>query len=126
MAKREAQTFEVIPSGMKMSEPAQELDDTEARYLQDVLLDYPGLVRRRGPVKAAVGFPTFTKKGCGIVGTIDPAGGYRVAILDGDAGSGRMQLISSDFSTATQINWAHNLANAPYPLVDIKPAFLGG
>lgn len=126
MATLQAQTFDAIPSGMNLAQPAHGLDDTEARYLQDVLLDYPGLVRRRGPVQAASGFPTFTKKASGIVGTINPAGSYRIGVLDGDASNGNFQALSDDFSSATAIAWAHNLANAPYPIVDAKPALLGG
>jgi len=126
MATLEAQTFDGLPSGMNLAIPQHELEDTEARYIQDALLDYPGLVRRRGPVKPAIGFPTFTKKGCGMVGTITPAGAYRIGLFDGDSGAGRFQMLSDDFASATAFTWAHNLANAPYPIVDAKPALLGG
>jgi len=126
MASLQAQTFDGLPGGMNLAQPAHTLEDTEARYLQDSLLDYPGLVRRRGPVKAASGFPTFAKKGCGIVGTITPAGTYRVGVLVGDGATGQFQMLSDDFTTSTTYDWNGTLPQAPYYAVDAKPTLLGG
>lgn len=126
MATLQAQTFDGLPGGMNLAQPAHTLDDTEARYLQDVLLDYPGLVRRRGPVQAASGFPTFAKKGCGIVGTITPAGGYRVGVLVGNNASGEFRMLSDDLASSTSFTWNGFLPQAPYYIVDTKPALLGG
>ena len=126
MATLQAQTFDGLPGGMNLAQPAHTLEDIEARYLQDTLLDYPGLVRRRGPVKAATGFPTFAKKGCGIVGTITPAGTYRVGVLVGDGATGQFQMLSDDFSTATPFTWNGILPQLPYYAVDAKPTLLGG
>lgn len=126
MATLETQTFDGLPDGMNVAQPAHTLEDTEARYLQDVLLDYPGLVRRRGPVRAAEGFPTFAKKGSAIVGTITPAGNYRIGVLVGDGSTGQFQMVSDDFSTATAFTWDHILPQSPYYIVDAKPTLLGG
>jgi hypothetical protein len=126
MAALEAQTFDGLPEGMNLAQPAHTLSDGEARYLQDALLDYPGLVRRRGPVRGASGFPTFAKKGCGIIGTITPAGGYRVGVFVGDNATGQFQMLSDDFSTATAFTWNGFLPQSPYYIVDAKPTLLGG
>jgi hypothetical protein len=126
MATLQVETFDGLPGGMNLAQPAHTLEDFEARYLQDVLLDYPGLVRRRGPVRAAAGFPTFTKKGCGIVGTITPAGNYRVGVLVGDNSTGQFQMLSDDFASAVAIPWNGTLPQDPYPIVDAKPALFGG
>lgn len=126
MATLQAQTFDGLPGGMNLAIPAHSLDDSEAKYLQDTLLDYPGLVRRRGPVRASVGFPTFTDKGCGIVGTITPAGNYRIGVLTGDSSTGEFQMLSDDFSTVTPFTWNGFLPQSPYYIVDAKPTLLGG
>jgi hypothetical protein len=52
------ETFEGTPGGMNLALPQQELDDTEARYIQDGLVDYPGLTRRRGPSARSRASPT--------------------------------------------------------------------
>lgn len=130
MATLQSQTYDGIPAGMNVAQPSFGLDDTEARYLQDVLLDYPGLVRRRGAVKAASGFATFAKKGCGIVGTITPAGTYRVGVFVGDNSTGEFQMLSDDFTTSTAFTWGMALPAAPpsnpYSIVDTKPSLMGG
>lgn len=130
MASLQTQTYEGIPGGMNLAKPAYEIADDEARYLQDVLLERPGIVRRRGPVKAAAGFATLAKKACGIAGTITPAGTYRVGVLVGDNSTGELRLLSSNFSTSVSHTWGMalpaNPPSNPYSLVDIKPTLLGG
>jgi hypothetical protein len=50
------QQFPPAPGGMNTALAGQEIDDTEAQYLQDILLDRPGLARRRGPVTVDASF----------------------------------------------------------------------
>lgn len=127
MATLETQTFDGLPSGMNLALPAHQLADTEAQYLQDTILDLPGLVRRRGPVRPISGFPTFTKKASGITGTISPAGTYRVGILSGDGSTGRFEMIDDTFSAVgATYTWNGLLPQSPYYIVDSKPALNGG
>lgn len=130
MAALQTQTFDGLAGGMNVAKPQHELGDDEARYLQDVLLDYPGFVRRRGPVQSFAGFPTFTEKGSGIFGTITPAGKYRMAVLTGDTVNGYFRMLSDDFTTYTTFNWTGALPGAPsanpYRIVDSRPSLSGG
>lgn len=125
-----SQTFEGIPDGMNTALPPQEIQDTEARYLQDILLDYPGLIRRRGPVKAATGFPTFATKISGIAHALDPTGASRLAVLHGDDSNGYAGMVSSDFTTYTDFGWNGAFPSAPpttpYRIVDAKSSLNGG
>ena len=109
------ETFEGVPGGMNLANPAQELDDTEARYLQDVLLDYPGLTRRRGPV-TPLSAATFSDKMSDFFFTFDPAGTVRIGALSGDNTKGNFEAIQADLSAKNQIPWGQNLpANPPSP-----------
>ena len=78
-----SQTFPPAPGGMNVAMAAQEIDDTEAQYLQDILLDFPGLARVRGPVQASAAIAALPRRGSGLVTTIDPAGTSRFAALTG-------------------------------------------
>jgi hypothetical protein len=124
------QTFNGIPSGMNLALAPFELADTEAQYLQDILLDKPGLTRRRGPVQAAANFPTFTEGASGMVGTINPAGSFRMALLTGNNSNGYLRMLDSTFTSYQTYNWSGALPTAPtanpYRIVDTKPALLGG
>lgn len=126
------QTYEGVPDGMNLALPGQEIQDTEAMYLQDILLDYPGLVRRRGPVQAASGFPVFTTyKTSGIATSLDPNGNTRLAVLRGDTSNAFAALLSSDFtSISTDFALPGSLPTAPtanpYRVVDAKAALNKG
>lgn len=125
------ESFDGVPGGMNLALPAQELDDTEARYLQDVLVDYPGLTRRRGPVRKVTGITNLSRKGSGIVLALNPLGQERYAVLNGDAGSGFFSVLSDDQTTVNaDLVWPHPLPtippSAPYRIVDAKPALNGG
>ena len=125
------ESFDGVPGGMNLALPAQELDDTEARYLQDVLIDYPGLTRRRGPIRKVVGSPTFSRKGTGIVMTLNPLGVDKYAVLNGDNSNGYMSVLTDDLTAvASDLAWPHPLPTSspstPYRIVDAKPALNGG
>jgi hypothetical protein len=127
MASLQSQTFDGLVSGVNLAAPAHTIDDTQARYIQDFLLDRPGLLVRRGPIREAVGFPAFTEKATGISGTINPVGGYRLAILSGDDASGNIEFLSSTFSAVDgTLAWGSTLPDNPYKLFDSKPAMGGG
>lgn len=124
------ETFEGVPGGMNLAQPAQELEDTQARYLQDILLDFPGLTRRRGPVQDIPGMVSFTAKASGFLQTLDPVGQIRLAVLTGDNASGNLEVISDDLSSKTALPWSMNLPcnppSQPYSIVDAKPSLTGG
>lgn len=124
------ETFEGVPGGMNLALPAQELDETEARYLQDVLLDYPGLTRRRGPLQQRASAITLPEKASGLFFTYDPLGTVRIGALTGTAASGFFEAFSADLTAKTQIPWGMNLPAAPptdaYAIVSAAPALKGG
>jgi hypothetical protein len=82
------ETLPGAPGGMNLAIPAQELDDTEARYIQDGLVDLPGVVRSRGPVAAAGGVVRPTNKGSGLLVCANPVGTGKFGFLHGDASNG--------------------------------------
>jgi hypothetical protein len=129
------ETFEGTPGGMNLALPQQELDDTEARYIQDGLVDYPGLTRRRGPVRKVTGIANLTRKGTGLALTLNPQGRRQVRRLNGDNSNGYFSVLSDDLTTVvSDLAWPHPLPTTPaactnatsYRIVDIKPALNGG
>lgn len=125
------QTFEGVPGGMNLALPANEIQDTEARYLQDILLDYPGLVRRRGPLTSPEGFATLTRNATGLIYTLDPAGSNRMAVLTGDNSNGYVDLLDPTFtSIKSSFPWNGALPVSPptnpYRLYDAKGTITGG
>jgi hypothetical protein len=125
------QTFDGLPGGMNLMLPPQDLDDTEARYLQDVLVDKPGLTRRRGPVTPVGGIAALTRKGSGFIITLDPQGQTRYAVLTGDTSNGFLTVYDATLSATVDLAWPFPLptdphGGHPYSLVDVKPALHGG
>lgn len=128
-----SQTLPGAPGGMNLALPAQELDDTEARYIQDALLDQPGLVRSRGPVAAIAGFPATTYRGSGIVVTVDPVGNDRYAVLNGDTTHGLFSMLNPGQTAYESYTWPYNLNSSPstsvaqaHRVMDSKPTPGGG
>lgn len=127
------QTFPPAPGGMNVALAAQEIDDTEAQYLQDILLDYPGLARERGPVTAHPTVAALPRPGTGLVTTIDPAGTSRFAAMTGTGANGYLTVWSSDLSATADITWPYALPTDPvsaaataYRLFMQSPALGGG
>lgn len=124
------ETFEGVPGGMNLALPPQGLDDSEARYLQDVLLDYPGLTRRRGGAVPMTGIASFPDKVTDFFYTFDPQGTVRIGALSGDNTKGNFEAIQADLSSSNQIPWGQNLPNnpptQPYIQSHIRPALKGG
>jgi hypothetical protein len=118
---------------MNLALPASELDDTEAQYIQDGLVDYPGLTRRRGPLRKVTGIANLTRKGSGLAMTLNPQGIDKYGVLNGDNSNGYFSVLSDDV-TAVQADlvWPHPLPTTPltpgqqYRNVDIKPSLNGG
>lgn len=126
------ETIEGLPDGMNLALPPQSIPDSAARYLQDILLDQPGFIRRRGPLDNTVeGFPTTAYKGSGVVFAQDPQGNNRLGVLNGDASHGQLSFLNSAF-TGIQGNYTWNgflptnPPNSPYYITDAKAALNNG
>lgn len=121
------------PDGMVTARAGQELQDTEAQYIQDGLVDLPGFIRRRGPVEAVSGLATLPRKGTGLVMALDPNGVDRYAVLTGDNANGYLTAFSQPLDAVTDLAWPHPLPTSPdvgtstaYRIVDAKAALNGG
>lgn len=127
------QTLPAAPGGMNVAYAAQEIDDTEAAYIQDGLLDLPGILRRRGPVQKAEGISLLPREGSAFVITTNPRGTARFAALTGDSSNGYVSVWNDDRSAVSDLAWPHALPTDPvsdagtkYRLTDTKPALGGG
>lgn len=119
--------FQGAPDGMNISLPPDEIAPTQDRYIQDGLVDKPGRVRRRGPVKNANALATLTRQAWGFVQTQDPTGAIRYAILNGSGANAKLSLLSNNASTInTEISWPTVPTVPPYPAVNVGPALNGG
>lgn len=130
----QTQTFEGSPGGMNLAVAQQEIPDHQARYIQDGLVDYPGLTRRRGPVTAVSGAATLSYKVTSFAMTLNPQGTDKYGVLNGNNSNGYFTVLN-DALTATQadLTWPHALPTDPgsgaataYRITDIKPALGGG
>jgi hypothetical protein len=126
----DTETFEGSAGGANLALPAQSLDDSEARYIQDGLTDRPGILRRRGPVTPVPNVVAHTHKGCGLFGAIDPKGDFILAAPTGDASNGFISLYSADRTTKVDVAWPFALPvdppTTPARIVDAKPLLNGG
>lgn len=124
------ETLPGMPGGLNLALPAQELDDTEGRYIQDGLLDRPGVVRSRGPVQAAAGVARAANKGSGLLVCADPVGTGKFAVLHGTASNGYVGLLNAARTSMSDVAWPHPLPTSPpaspYRIVDSKPGAQGG
>jgi hypothetical protein len=122
--------FPGAPGGSNLAMPQHELDDTEARLLQDALVDYPAIIRRRGPVTPQPNVPALTLKASGIVTCLDPLGSPRYAVLNGDAGNGYLSVydpsLLSKVDLALPVTLPGTSPAPAYRVVDSKPALQGG
>lgn len=128
-----AQTFPPAPGGMNVALSGQEIDDTEAQYLQDILLDTPGLARRRGPIQKPLAWASIPRPASGLAIAIDPTGQDKYAVLNGTAANGYLSVWSTDKSTITDLTWPHALPTDPvtayssrYRMHQAAPAIAGG
>lgn len=124
------EAYDGVPSGMNLALPPQEIADTECRYLQDGLVDKPGLVRRRGPLDSASGIVKLPRPGSALMLVLDPQGTVKYSALTGDATHGYFTPYATNLGSTIDISWTHNFPTSPptnpYPLVDIKPAIFSG
>lgn len=125
------ETIPGSPDGMNVALPAQDIKDTEAQYIQDGLVDYPALTRRRGPVRNVSVIAQPTRQITNMATTLDPLGIGRYGMLTGDATHGEFEVYSDDQASLASIPWANalpaNPAGAqPYHVSDVKTGLKGG
>lgn len=127
------QDYPPAPGGMNVAQAPQEIDDSEARYLQDILLDFAGLARRRGPVQALSTVAALPRPATNLAATIDPAGTTRFAALTGTAANGYLTVWNAALSATSDLSWAFPLPTDPvgsastaYRLSSVTPALNGG
>lgn len=107
MATIELADLPAFPEGMNQQAKLWAIPDSQARWLEDVMLDKENEVDRRGPVKPMAVWPTsMTEKGIGLVATDDPAYRWRVAVLHGTATTSKLSILSTSYSSLTEIQWA--------------------
>lgn len=130
MASIQTQTFEGMSGGMNLANPANQIDDNEARYIQDCLLHLPGITIRRGPLTPIPGLPVFPTPVTGLVQTLDPNGANRLAVLRGDAVNGYLSVLNAALTSYVDLPWNGAFPTAPptnpYRVVDAKPSITGG
>lgn len=127
------QTLPAMPGGMNVAYAAQDIDDTEAAYIQDGLLDLPGLNRRRGPLQKASDISLLPRPGSGFVITTNPRGESKFGALTGNRTNGYFNPWNDAKSVTVDLDWPHPLPTEPtvnsaykYRFVDSKPALGGG
>jgi hypothetical protein len=125
-APLEITQFVGFPDGMNTAKEPHELAVTEARYLQDILLDQAGITPRRGPVKPVSGVATFSNPAIGITQALTRGGTNRIAVLEGDGSNAYLSVLSANHASATQIPWTGTFSNDYSFIVDAKPALTGG
>lgn len=118
-------TFQGLSRGINRALPAWEIPDDQAVWLQDVLLDVPGVVRRRGPVKQSSIAGAFTTNDPqSLHQTVLQDGSVRVAYLSG-LSTPRLRVLNSGFGSTNQVTWPGDWSTSP-PVWDSKPALNGG
>src|SRR5690348_13465432 len=120
------QTFQSIPLGINQSVPPHMIPDTQARWVQDLLLDKVGEARQRGPVKATSNI-TATNAGRpqGFMSVIAPDGTLRLGVLSG-TGTPALKMLNAGFSSILSTDWgSSSWASAP-PIYQANPALKGG
>ena len=118
-------TFMGLSRGINRALPAWEIPDDQAVWLQDVLLDVPGVIRRRGPVQQSGTAGAFTTNDPqSLHQTVLQDGSVRVAYLSG-LSTPRLRVLNSGFGATNQVTWPGDWTSAP-PVWDSKPALNGG
>lgn len=119
-------TYQGFGGGININDPSHMIGDNQAVWLQDGWIYNAGLVARRGPLTSVANMVTFTDKIVGLVTTIDPNGVLQYGVLHTDETTLKLGVLSSDFSTKTDLTIGITVASSPYPIVDAKPKLNGG
>jgi len=99
------------PDGMNLQAKPWAIEPTQARYLQDILLDKEEVAYMRGPVTPGSGFPTFSTRAIGIVSVQDPNDRWRIGVLTGDDTHAYLQALNTSYNGATQLTYDEGATN---------------
>ncbi len=124
--KLEITTWDGFPEGMNVAEPAHEIRDTQARYLQDVWVFRTSFTERRGPLQAVTGVVTFSNPIVGATWTLSPTGLVKIAVFTVSGTSLIMSVLSTDFTTKTDHTLSGTWSVSPYPIFQTAPLMGGG
>ena len=107
MGMLELQDLVAWPEGMNLQAKPWAIEPTQARYLQDILLDKEEVAYMRGPIIPGTNptFPTFATKAIGIVSTQDPNDIWRIGVLTGDTTHAYLQALNTAYTSATQLTF---------------------
>jgi len=107
MGMLELQDLVAWPEGMNLQAKPWAIEPTQARYLQDILLDKEEVAYMRGPIIPGTNptFPTFATKAIGIVSTQDPNDIWRIGVLTGDSTHAYLQALNTAYTSATQLTF---------------------
>jgi hypothetical protein len=125
-ARLQTNELEGFKRGMIQADPAHQIPDDAARYLQDVFIHQEGFTNRRGPLTPAASVASPTNKASGFVQTTTPDGKERLAVLHGTGASAFLGVYSDDYLTITDIALPGALPQAPYYLIEANPMLNGG
>lgn len=118
-------TFEGLSAGINQALPAHEIPDNAAVWMQDIILNIPGIVRMRGPLQQTADITASI--------TSPPQGAHQATIQDGTVrmaflagrGTPRLNFISPDNTSTNNLTWPGSWA-VKDPVFDSKPALGGG
>lgn len=114
------QTFQGLSAGINQALPVHEIPDSAAVWLQDILLDVPGVIRQRGPL-SNVG-PTISNTPWGVASELFADGTLRSLFLSGTT-TPKLNYFQSNFSSATTSDTlTANVWGSTGPVWDAKPA----
>lgn len=122
-------TFEGLSAGINQALRPHDIPDNAAVWLQDIILDVPGIIRRRGPLTKVASSPTITVLPWGAISVLGPDNTYRTAFLSEGASENQLNYVSSDGLsyasdevTASGRRWSSSHG----PIYDAKPLLNGG
>lgn len=125
-ARLQTNELEGFKRGMIQADPAHQIPDDAARYLQDLLVHREGFTLRRGPLTAVPSVASPANKASGFVQTTTPDGKERLAVLHGTGVSAFLGVYSDDYLTITDLTIPGTLPQAPYHIVEANPMLGGG
>ncbi len=96
-----AKTYQGIQGGMNQAVPQHEIPDGQASYMQDIILNLPGIIKRRGPIQKISGSATVPTVATGIIAVQDMLGVFKVAVLGGTNAVANLSFYNTALSSVT-------------------------
>lgn len=126
-----AKTYQGIQGGMNQAVPQHEIPDGQASYMQDIILNLPGIIKRRGPLTKVSGSATVPFRAVGIASVQNPAGVFKILVMGGGASTANLYFYNTALSSTTAYSMPATggltaFKTNPRSLVDAKPALSQG